>query len=212
MTRITFAIASSMLLAQAAHAATLSLSGNECPQGWSFNQLGGEDKSYCCYGSSTIINKDGYCCVHSNVNIVSGAGSGGSGGGGNIVGGDLTDSCFPFCSTTKSHEAKRAIPTQQCIDKVPFSASDYSERVSAASKSAAASQTGGSQPSSNSASATKTDSGASSTAAAGSGSGSGGGSSSSSSGSAATPTKNAAPAITHGAVGGIVAAAVLLAV
>ncbi|KAJ6779775.1 hypothetical protein PWT90_04953 [Aphanocladium album] len=213
MTSLRLAIASSILLIQAAAS---TINGNECPNGWSFTQMGGSDKVYCCYGSSTINNNDGYCCVHGST-FVSGADSGGGGGGGNDypLGGDVTDSCFPFCSatTTSPGNGKRAFPSQQCIDKVPFTASDYSERVSAASKSAAASQTSGSQPSSNSAAATTTKSDAnggagSSTAAAGSGS------NGSSSGSA-QPTHNAAaPAITQGVmqVGGLVAAAAMLVV
>ncbi|KAJ3488047.1 hypothetical protein NLG97_g6275 [Lecanicillium saksenae] len=205
MAAIRLAAASSMLLLKAA---ALTINGNECPQGWSMTQLGSSDKVYCCYGSSTIHNEDGYCCVHSSSIIVSGAGSGGD------PVDDITKSCFPFCTATttgsSSGSGKRAaFPSPQCVDKVPFTASDYSERVSAASKSAEASQTGSAQPSSNSAEATATSgsskSGADSTAAASKGS------SASSSGSAGS-TNNAAPAVTQGVMqlGGLVAAAAML--
>ncbi|OAA66402.1 hypothetical protein LEL_10501 [Akanthomyces lecanii RCEF 1005] len=199
MTRLGFTIASSVLLAQAVRGLTVSFGGDECPSGWSITTLNNDDKVYCCYGSSTVTNNDGYCCVHDN--IISTGGDSSS----NSLTGDITKSCFPFCSTTASQNDKRAFPSQQCLEKIPFTASDYSERVSAASRSAVASQTSGSQPSSNSASATNSD-GASATDASSSGSGG------SSSGSASSPTKNSAPAITHGAVGGFVAAAVMLAV
>jgi hypothetical protein len=161
--------------------------------------LNNQDKVYCCYGSITVNNNDGYCCVHDSVMPFD------AGNGGDIIGGDVMDSCFPFCSTMASHIQKRVSLSQQCIDKVPVTASDYSERVSAASKSAAVSQTASSQPSSNSASATELV-GASATAASSSGSGG------SSSGPTTSPTKNAAPVTTRGAVyvGGIMAAVVML--
>ncbi|TQV95350.1 hypothetical protein IF1G_06337 [Cordyceps javanica] len=196
MARLTFTLTSSILLIQAVCGATLSHSKDECPKGWSLarTQFNSQDQVYCCYGSITVENNDGYCCVHSPV-LPSGQGS-----GNHIAGGEMTDSCFPFCSSPASQNQKRAPSSQQCIDRIPVTASDYSERVSAASSSAAASPTSGFQPSSNSASATPSASSSDFT----------------SGGSRATgsPTANAAPVATSAVahVGGLVAAAVMLVV
>lgn len=222
MARLTLAISSTLLLMHGVRGATVSHSGvgstfdavypsrrsflvqggycsvanvsraqNECPSGWSTAQmqLNNQNKVYCCYGSITLNNQDGYCCVHD------------LGSGSPVIGGDVTDSCFPFCSATSSHTQKRASVSEQCIDKVPVTATDYSERVSAASKSAAASQTTGSQPSRNSASATQGDAATSSL-----------GSGASSSGPSATSTKSNAAVATRGGgyAGLIVAAGVML--
>ncbi|KAM3548729.1 hypothetical protein ARSEF4850_009246 [Beauveria asiatica] len=134
MTGVTFTIASSILLAQAV------LGQNQCPNGWGSTQFN-NNEVHCCYGSMTVNNNEGFCCVH---------GSGGSG----AIAIDVGD-CFPFCSDSASRNVQIASPSQKCIDNVPFSAADYSQRVSAASKLAVASQTGASQIVSNSASATK---------------------------------------------------------
>ncbi|KAM0664432.1 hypothetical protein ACQRIU_007014 [Beauveria bassiana] len=130
MTFLAF-IASSILLVQAVLGKAINIDGSECPKDWAFTQF--NDKIRCCYGSITINNNDGYCCVQGN-------------GGDNASVLEITDN------------DGKVFPSQQCVDEVPFSASDYSQRVSAASKSAAVTQTSDSQPSSNSASATKLDS------------------------------------------------------
>ncbi|KAM0738260.1 hypothetical protein ACQRIT_007452 [Beauveria bassiana] len=186
MTCLAFIITSSILLAQAVLGKAINVDGSECPKDWTFTQF--NDKIRCCYGSITI-NNDGSCCVQ------------GSGGDNMSV-----------LDITKIRNDEKAFPSQQCVDEVPFSASDYSQRVSAASKSAAVTQTSGSQPSSNSASATKLEwsYGTSATPTSGSGavdSGSGGNNSS----SPTTVVTNGALAITPGVVqvGGIVAVAVL---
>lgn len=130
-----------------------------CPQNWLPDTFGGDSK--CCYGNMLVEDTDAYCCVY-----------------------DMTPHTRETLPTSSSSVPSTTIDWSSagsCFAKIPFSASDYSSQVSAASARITATTTG---PSTNKATPTSTSSGSSSTTSSGS-------SSSASSGSG-TPTTNAA--------------------
>ena len=178
---------------------------SKCPDGWSTNQFGNSQKTYCCWGSGHINNDDGYCCTNKisadrgdgDVDVVSSLASDS----------EIRSDCFPFCDDNR----KRDISDDLCGEKIPFSASDYSERVSAASKSAMseASGTATDSPASTTAEPTNSaDDGATTTGGDSDGAQETGGDATSSN------SDNAAPLPTGHAmakVGGAIAAAAVLA-
>lgn len=122
----------------------------DCPDGWSVNTIGNSDDYYCCWGAGHINGDDGYCCTNKYSK-----GSSGSGGGEIASDDEIRSDCFPFCDRKRQND-------DLCGEKIPFSASDYSERVSAASKSAM-SETATDSPATNTAESTSSDESASST-------------------------------------------------
>ncbi|KAJ5109259.1 hypothetical protein N7456_005934 [Penicillium angulare] len=125
---------------------TGGLHGNSCPSDWQ-NSIVNND-ARCCYGSTTVEDNEGYCCVHEfSLDL----------GNTYRARDDSDDSdCYPFCSITT--DGFLSMTTQSCVTKVPFTASDYSSIVSAASSSLASSS-----PATNSAAQTTTGAGASAT-------------------------------------------------
>jgi hypothetical protein len=143
-------------------------SSSSCPKNWYTNTFGG--MSRCCYGHMLVAGAkpDALCCVHDVVDESTTTASSGA---------------APSTTTDDSVSSPNS-----CFSKIPFSASDYSSRVSAASVMAWATTTG---PSSNQASSTSTST--STRSASGSGSGSG---SSTSSGLASSTSNVALPVAT----------------
>ncbi|KAJ5281048.1 hypothetical protein N7478_006420 [Penicillium angulare] len=129
-----------LALAMVSNAETITggLNGNSCPSDWQ-NSIVNND-ARCCYGSTTVEDHEGYCCVHDfSVHL-----------GNMYQARDDSSDCFPFCSITT--DGFLSMTTQSCVTKVPFTASDYSSVVSVVSSSLASSS-----PATNSASQTTTD-------------------------------------------------------
>lgn len=139
---------------------TTATTTNNCPRDWLPNTWKGDAK--CCYGSMTVeIEVGAFCCIY-----------------------DLNPPIEP--TTTSSAVSTTSLTPEEywsgadyCFSKIPFTARDYSDQVSAASAKAIATRT---EPPANDASSTS----ASTSTGTGSGSGSGTGSASSATGTSTT--------------------------
>ncbi|KAJ5358208.1 hypothetical protein N7541_005366 [Penicillium brevicompactum] len=175
-----------LALATAASASTItggiSNDNSKCPNNWVDVQNDNDER--CCYGSLWTEDNDTYCCVRDVAADFSN----------NLRVRDESTDCYPFCLDTSDrfpHVTALNLPTglPSCATKVPFTASDYSSLVSAASSSLAKQG-----PTTNSAGQTTT-SFATSTASSGTTS------TSSETGSSTESSTNAAmPAMTGGSV------------
>lgn len=138
-----------------------------CPKDWLSNTF---KDTKCCYGNMLIINTDAFCCVY-----------------------DMTP---PTVTSSASSDSTTTIEfnswatTDECVTKVPFSASNYSDLVSSASSKIAASRA---TVATNEASSTSTHS---SSASSGSSASTSGASSHASLGTAAATSNAAMPIAT----------------
>jgi hypothetical protein len=102
-----------MALALAATASDIT-----CPKDWLSNTF---KDTKCCYGNMLVINTDAFCCVY-----------------------DMTPPAVTSSASSASMttiEFNSWATTDECVTKVPFSASNYSDLVSSASSKIAASRT-----------------------------------------------------------------------
>lgn len=139
-----------------------------CPTDWLANTFKG---TKCCYGNMVIINTDAFCCVY------------------DMTPATVTSSA-PSASTTTDIEFNSWATTDECVTRVPFTASNYSDLVSSASSKIAASRA---TVATNEASSTSTHS---SSASSSSSAGTSGASSHASSGTAAATSNAAMPIAT----------------
>lgn len=150
-----------MALALAATASDIT-----CPKDWLSNTF---KDTKCCYGNMLVINTDAFCCVY------------------DMTPPTVTSSASSASTTTI--EFNSWATTDECVTKVPFSASNYSDLVSSASSKISASRT---TVAANEASSTSTHS----SLASGTSAGTSGASSKASSGTAAATSNAAMPIAT----------------
>ncbi|KAH8424186.1 uncharacterized protein LDX57_001941 [Aspergillus melleus] len=110
--------------------ATIADNSDNCPHNWLSNRY--KDRR-CCYGNMLIEDTTAYCCVYEVYGYE-----------------ELATMSFPTetASTSTEHTWSKE---DGCFTKIPFTASDYSARVSSASDAIAASKT---KPASNEAAST----------------------------------------------------------